>query len=137
MKRLQDSLSESFKELRRRRTLINIHITILGWIIEFSGFFFIVLGSFVLGHNNTTVTLCLQAVTVFIFFDVLPCIFLINDSDLKADMAESSFYINVLRMFKCEGNPSIDTTAESVDRNNPIPANIRNEDDNDRTGQHN
>ena len=39
---------------------------------------------------------------MFIFFNVLPCIYLINDSDFKADMAETKFYFDLLKFFKCE-----------------------------------
>ena len=117
MIRLRDTLSDSLKDMRHRRSLINIHITILGWITEFSGFFVTVLGSFILGHGDTTVTLSLQIITVFIFFDVLPCIFLINDSALKADIAESNYYISVLRMFRCDKNQPVGVAKEGGNQN--------------------
>ena len=66
------------------------------------GFILIFLGSYILGHGNTIVTLIFQSLTIFIFFDVVPCIYLINDSDLKANIAETKTYFNFLRLFKSE-----------------------------------
>ena len=66
------------------------------------GFFLIFLGSYILGHGDAVVTLILQSLTIFIFFDVVPCIYLINDSDLKATFAETKIYFNFLKLFKSE-----------------------------------
>ena len=69
---------------------------------EFLGFFLIFLGSFILGNGNAIVTLILQSFSLFIFFDILPCIYLINDSDFKANFAETQMYFKFLQFFKCE-----------------------------------
>ena len=66
------------------------------------GFFLIILGSFILGNGNAVVTLILQSFTLLIFFNILPCIYLINDSDFKANFAETEIYFKFLRFFKCE-----------------------------------
>ena len=100
--KLRKLLSDSSKDIRHRRHLINIHISALGWLAEFLGFFLIVLGSFVLGNGNAVVTLILQSFSLFIFFDILPCIYLINDSDFKANFAESQIYFKFLQFFKWE-----------------------------------
>ena len=102
LKKLRKLLSDSSKHMRHRRFLINIHIAFLGWLIEFSGFFLLILGSFVLGHGNALVTLILQTTTLFIYFNILPCIYLINDEDLKSSIAESSHYFNFLKLFNWE-----------------------------------
>ena len=102
LKKLRKLLSDSSKNMRHRRFLINIHIAFLGWLVEFSGFFLLILGSFVLGHGNALVTLILQTITFFIYFNILPCIYLINDEDLKSSIAESSHYFNFLKLFNCE-----------------------------------
>ena len=102
LKKLRKLLSDSSKDIRHRRHLIQIHVTILGWLTEFMGFILIFLGSYILGHGNTIVTLIFQSLTIFIFFDVVPCIYLINDSDLKANIAETKIYFNFLRLFKSE-----------------------------------
>ena len=70
--------------------------------MEFAGFFLVFLGSFILGHKNAVVTLILQSFCIFIFFNILPCIYLINDSDLKANFAETEIYFKFLQFFKCE-----------------------------------
>ena len=102
LKKLRKLLSDSSKDIRHRRHLIQIHVTILGWLTEFMGFFLIFLGSYILGHGDAVVTLIFQSLTIFIFFDVVPCIYLINDSDLKATFAETKIYFNFLKLFKSE-----------------------------------
>ena len=49
--------------------MINLHIAVLGWLVELSGFLFIILGSFILGHGNVTITLTLQTFTMFMMFN--------------------------------------------------------------------
>ena len=74
----------------------------LGWLTEFSGFLLIFFGSYILGHGNSVVTLVLQSLTIFIYYIIVPCIYLINDSDFKADIAETETYFNFLKLFKSE-----------------------------------
>ena len=102
LKKLRKLLSDSSKDIRHRRHLIQIHVTILGWLTEFMGFVLIFLGSYILGHGDAVVTLILQSLTIFIYFHVVPCIYLINDSDLKANFAETTIYFNFLKIFKSE-----------------------------------
>ena len=102
LKKLRKLLSDSSKDIRHRRHLIQIHVTILGWLTEFMGFVLIFLGSYILGHGDAVVTLILQSLTIFIYFHVVPCIYLINDSDLKANFAETKIYFNFLKLFKSE-----------------------------------
>ena len=97
--KLRKLLSESSESRRHRRNLINIHITILSWLVEFIAFFCVLLGSFILGHDNSIVTLSLQSLTILFYFNVLPCIFLANESDLKGLMADSRLYISALNLF--------------------------------------
>ena len=102
LKKLRKLLSDSSKDIRHRRHLIQIHVTILEWLTEFMGFVLIFLGSYILGHGDAVVTLILQSLTIFIYFHVVPCIYLINDSDLKANFAETKVYFNFLKLFKSE-----------------------------------
>ena len=102
LKKLRKLISDSSKHIRHRRHLINIHIAVLGWLTEVSGFFIIFLGAYILGHGNTVVTLILQSLTIFLFYNILPCIYLINDSDFKAEFAETQCYFNLLKLFKSE-----------------------------------
>ena len=95
-------LSEESIGIRHRRSMINIHITVMHWLTEFMAFLVIVLGSFVFGHGNAILTLCLQTTSNFLFFNLLPCILLINHSDVKGRIAESEYYIRILKMFKLD-----------------------------------
>ena len=65
LKKLRKLLSDSSKDIRHRRHLIQIHVTILGWLTEFMGFVLIFLGSYILGHGDAVVTLILQSLTIF------------------------------------------------------------------------
>ena len=115
MKKLRKLLSDQSKDIRHRRRLINIHIAMIGWATEFSGFLFIMLGSFILGHGNATATLILQTFTVFMIFNVLPWVYLINDEDLKATLAESKHYFNFLKKCNLEKNNVVTVEHEESD----------------------
>ena len=99
MRKLRNVLTDSSKDMRHRRNLINIHITFLGWLVEFLGFFIIVLGSFILGHISPTITLCLQTFSIIIQYIILPLVYLINDTELKGNVAASRCYIKILELF--------------------------------------
>ena len=102
MKRLRKQLDESTKDRRHRRVLLNIQITTLTWLIEFSGFFCTVLGGFILGHENDTVTFILQTLSLIFFFIIQPCAIWINDSSLKGTILESEWYSSFLGYFNCQ-----------------------------------
>ena len=114
MKKLKKLLSVQAKDERHRRHQINIHVAILGWVAEFSGFFIVMLGSYILGHGSVIVTLTLQTLTIFMMFNVVPCVYLINDNNMKARIAESKNYFNFLRFFKLEKNNVVDIVDDEV-----------------------
>ena len=86
---------------RHRRIILSIHITFLAWVIEFVGFFIIFLGTFLLGHENNIVNFSLQTLTIIVYFNLLPCIFLLNTSEFKDLAVGSSRYGECLRLFNC------------------------------------
>ena len=114
MKKLKKLLSVQAKDERHRRHQINIHVAILGWVAEFSGFFIVLLGSYILGHGSVVVTLTLQTLTIFVMFNLVPCVYLINDNNMKARIAESKNYFNFLRFFKMEKNNVVDVVDDEV-----------------------
>ena len=113
MKRLRKQLDESTKDRRHRRVLLNIQITTLTWLIEFSGFFCTVLGGFILGHENDTVTFILQTLSLIFFFIIQPCAIWINDSTLKGTILESEWYSSFLGYFNCQARPPEDQNEEN------------------------
>ena len=120
MIRLRELLSESSKECRHHRNLLNIHITFLGWLVECSGFLMMVIGSHFLGHSSSSRTMILQTLTIIIFFNVLPCVFLINtNSDKKISLANSRYYHMFLGFFKCQRNIPNENVDVEVNQNNP------------------
>ena len=113
MKRLRKQLDESTKDRRHRRVLLNIQITTLTWLIEFLGFFCTVLGGFILGHENDTVTFILQTLSLIFFFIIQPCAIWINDSTLKGTILESEWYSSFLGYFNCQVRPPEDQNEEN------------------------
>ena len=97
-------LSTESIDARYRNRLVNIHITIIHWLTEFTAFLVVTLGSFVFGHKNAILTLCLQTTSNFILFNLLPCVFLMNNPDVKSRIAESHLYIRILKTFNIERN---------------------------------
>ena len=117
---LHKLLSESSKETRHHRHLLNIHITFLGWLVECSGFLMMVIGSHFLGHSSSSRTMILQTLTIIIFFNVLPCVFLINNnSDKKINLADSRYYHMFLGFFKCKRKIANENVDAEVNQNNP------------------
>ena len=104
MMRLKNVLSDSCKLRRRRRNLINIHITFLGWLVESFGFILILLGSFILGHSSPSITLILQTLTIIVQTNILPLVFLINDPELKANIVDSRYYLMFLNCLNLQKN---------------------------------
>ena len=105
-------------------------------MVEWFGFFIVLLGSFILGHGNASVTLLLQTLSIFTFCNVLPCVYLINDSNLKANMAESKYYLMIIRIFGFErrevsegmDEDEEDTNSSKIDEGeNEVVTNERNE----------
>jgi len=92
-------LSKSSKARRHRRNLLNIQITTLAWLVEFLGFYTFLIGSFVLGHTNTSVTFVLQILSAILNFILLPCIFLISSSQFKGMIVESNWYLALVDRF--------------------------------------
>ena len=98
---LRKLLSESARAKRDRRNTLNIMITILAWLVEFIGGLLIVIGSFIFGHKNSTLTLSLQTLTMLFYFTIYPCTYLINDAKLKRKIADSYWYIALVNRFSC------------------------------------
>ena len=107
---------------RHRRIMLNIHITFLAWAIEFFGFFIIFLGTFVLGHENNMVNFSLQTLTIIVYFNILPCVFLTNTSEFKDWAAENPWYEKFLEVFNCQyTNNSNDDENKSTFRDAEVP----------------
>ena len=112
MKKLKKLLSKQAKDERHRRHQINIHIAILGWLAEFSGFFVVMLGSFILGHGSVVVTLTLQTISNFMLFIAVPSVYLISSNTMKARIADSKNYFSFLKFFKLEKNNLVEVDDE-------------------------
>ena len=89
-------ITEKAKARRHRRNVLNIHIQIVTWLIEFLGFCIVVLGTFILGHENPIATLSLQTMTLIVYFLILPCAFLVNEENIKSKIVDSHWYLSFI-----------------------------------------
>ena len=101
---LRRLLPDDAKAKRHAGNLLNIQVTFLAWLTELFGFFIIFLGTFVLGHENNIVTLTMQTVTVVISFNILPCVYLINELHFKTKILESRWYTTFLNLLNWQYN---------------------------------
>ena len=51
------------------------------------------------------------------FFNVLPCMYLINDEEFKSNMLENKYYLTLLKIFNCERNAGSITVDKNQDEN--------------------
>ena len=94
--------------------MINIHITFLAWLVELLGGLTLVVGTHILGHENNIVNFSMHTLGHFINFVILPCIFLINDSDLKGEIIESNWYNTILNICNCQYMSPVEYNEEST-----------------------
>ena len=127
MKRLKKMLPDSSKNRRSRRNVLSINITILGWLVELLGFLTVAIGSFILGHENSNVTLIMQVLTMLFYDILLPCTILVNSSEVKDKIAESQLYLTIFNRFGCmtysTPEENDDTALERMNHENLGPNN--------------
>ena len=131
MVKLRNLLDDSAKARRHHKNLLNVQVMFLAWFVETMGFLIIFLGTFVSGHENNVVNFCMQTLTLVIYFNILPCVFLIKDSsELKINILDSSWYNHILVMFCCQYNKEEDDVVQrNVLENVHQEQNLRREED--------
>ena len=90
-------LNDNSKIYRRQRILLNIHITILAWLVECTGYLLGFISTF-LGHENNT-TRGLQALIGVIYFVLVPSTYLVNNSNSKSIILENKMYLSIINKF--------------------------------------
>lgn len=102
MVKLRNLLSSTSRSRRNRKNILNIQITILAWLVEFTGFLLVFLGSFIFRGKDSIVTGSMQTFTFFVYFVMVPSVFLVNDSYIKGIIIESSWYIRLLDILRLD-----------------------------------
>ena len=127
MTRLRKILTDSSKEGRHRRKILNVLITFFAWLVESMGFLVIFLGTFLLGHENNYFNFFMQTLTLVIYFNILPYVFMMNNSNLKDNIIESKLYGIILSVFNCNYVKQADNDEEICDEENISDDKNRNE----------
>ena len=126
MTRLRKILTESSKEGRHRRKILNVLITFFAWLVESIGFLVIFLGTFLLGHENNFFNFFMQTLTLVIYFNILPYVFMMHNSNLKDNIIESKLYGIILGVFNCNYVKQADNDGEICDVKNTFEEENRN-----------
>ena len=138
MIQLRKLLSDSCKARRHRRNHLNIQITVLTWFIEFLGFAVFLLGSFIIGHTNTTTTFILQTFSTMFSFIILPSILSMSNPTFKGVIADSIWYQKL--MDRISPTPKDEDVVEEEDEDEPrvrgeaVPQNVVEEEYEDEPG---
>ena len=69
----------------------------------------------------------MQTLTMTIYFMILPSVFLVNDYDIKSQIAESNWYGSILTFFHCNYIKSEDSLEETSEPASGASENIRDE----------
>ena len=133
MTRLRKILTDSSKEGRHRRKILNVLITFLAWLVESIGFLVIFLGTFLLDHENNFFNFFMQTITLVIYFNILPYVFMMHNSSLKNIIIESKLYGKILSFFKCNYVKQVDNDEDLCDVKNISEEETPNADDRNST----
>ena len=91
LEKLRKLLTDAHKIRRRRRILLNIHITVIAWLVECLGSISVFLMIFLTPENGTTRGL--QFITGIMYFIVVPSVYLMNSSDVKSVIVDNRIYL--------------------------------------------
>ena len=132
---LKKLLPDSSKNRRSRRIVLNVQITFLSWLVELIGFLTFVVGAYILGHENGTVTLIMQTFTMILYAILLPSSVLVNSTEVKDYIAESTWWFRLINLFGCQplvyaGSRDDEESVDLTEKNNAP------QDDNNLTENH-
>ena len=83
-------LSEKSKARRRKLNVVNIKVTFMTWLIEFVGSILLTFIPKIFGHGQVG-TAAGAIITFSFYFVLLPFCYLINNSDIKNAIVETSW----------------------------------------------
>ena len=115
MTKLKKLLANSSKIRRNRRRLLNLQIQIFAWLVEFfSGLIFVVAVSQL---RHTILLDVVGLYTNFIYWVVIPGIYLMNNDDFKSWVTENQLYIEFTNRFFPTSINTIDFNKGNDDAN--------------------
>ena len=91
-------LSDNSKARRRKLNNVNIKVTFIAWLIEFIGSFVPALILKIVGHEQVGISAG-EILRSSIYFVLLPLVYLINSSDLKAAIVDESWFHAIRGIF--------------------------------------
>ena len=96
----QTHLSERYQNRRSQICQVNIKVNFIAWIVEFFGCMTIAIDFTLVGSRNNAVTGLLKTLTLFAYFVVLPCTFLVNCSAGINTIVDNSWTDAIGRIFQ-------------------------------------
>ena len=107
-------------------------------MVEVFGFLTCVVGVYILGHENSVVTMILHTLAMIIYTIILPCSILINSPEVKEHISESSWYANFISILGWKSKPEVEVNRKeeqiTKERSNKGVLPNRNPLDNERNG---
>ena len=97
MTKLKKLLATSSKIRRNRRKLLNLQMQIFAWLVELSSGLIFLIAISVPTHTISTNAIALYM--NFIYWVVIPGIYLMNNNDFKSWVTENSLYIEFTNKF--------------------------------------
>ena len=91
-------LSDKRKARRRKRTEVNIKVTIIVWLLEVVGSIILMFSPKVFAHGQVGTATGVVFVILF-YFVLLPCAYLINSDDIKKAIMEDGWFFAIRGIF--------------------------------------
>ena len=93
----------SDKAIKRRAEIcqVNIKVTFIVWLVEFFGCMTMAIDFLVIGSRSNSLTGLLRTLTLLAYFVLLPITFLVNCSETKEAIMDSSWRTALAGIFKC------------------------------------
>ena len=92
-------LLDRHKTRRAQICQVNIKVNVIVWLVEFFGYATMAIDFLVVGSRSNAITGLLKILTMFVYFVVLPCTFLVNCSAGINTIVDENWFVAIARIF--------------------------------------
>ena len=92
-------LPDRHKTRRAQICQVNIKVNVIVWLVEFFGSVTMAIDFLVVGSRSNAITGLLKILTMFVYFVVLPCTFLVNCSAGINTIVDENWLVAIARIF--------------------------------------